>query len=61
MNNFQLKLANKNKNNKVKPILPSSYQKKRIAIGKIKITLKKGGGGGGFKVLNNYSNIFYFA
>ena len=47
MNNFQLKLANKNKNNKVKPILPSSYQKKRIAIGKIKITLKKGGGGGG--------------
>ena len=57
MNNFQLKLANKNKNNKVKPILPSSYQKKRIAIGKIKITLKKGGG---FKVLNNYSNIFYF-
>ena len=54
MNNFQLKLANKNKNNKVKPILPSSYQKKRIAIGKIKITLKKGGGG--FKVHNNYSN-----
>ena len=45
MNNFQVKLANKNKNNKVKPILPSSYQKKRIAIGKIKIILKKGGGG----------------
>ena len=55
-------MANKNKNNKVKPILPSSYQKKRIAIGKIKITLKKGGGrggGGGVKVLNNYSNEYF--
>ena len=63
MNNFQLKLANKNKNNKVKPILPSSYQKKRIAIGKIKIILKKGGGGSKFSIIirifstlsNNYS------
>ena len=60
MNNFQLKLANKNKNNKVKPILPSSYQKKRIAIGKIKITLKKGGGGGSKFSIIIRMNIFYF-
>ena len=58
MNNFQVKLANKNKNNKVKLILPSSYQKKRIAIGKIKITLKKGGGSK-FSIIIRM-NIFYF-
>ena len=33
----------KNKNSKAKPILPISYQKKCIAIGKIKITFKGGG------------------
>ena len=60
MNNFQLKLANKNKNNKVKPILPSSYQKKLIAIGKIKITLKKGGGGRSKFSIIIQMNIFYF-
>ena len=58
MNNFQLKLANKNKNNKVKPILPSSYQKKAYCYWENKDNFEEGGGG--FKVLNNYSNIFYF-
>ena len=36
----------KNKNSQAKLILPNSYQKKSIAIGKIKITLKGGEGEG---------------
>ena len=44
MNNFQLKLANKNKNNKVKPILPSSYQKKAYCYWENKDNFEEGGG-----------------